>query len=63
MAAPLIGSSVALIVGVRVGASLITGGVGYIISNLIKSEKWIEQTKIINYPAPEGHKIYADPTF
>lgn len=63
VAAPLIGSSVAVIVGIRAATSLITAGISYLISDSIKSEKWIEKTKICNYTAPKGHEIYAPPTF
>jgi len=41
--------------------------VGYIcgtkINDWLKSDIWIERTEINTYKAPDGHVIYADPTY
>jgi hypothetical protein len=49
IAAPLIASTVVLIVGSRIAGGLIAGSISYIIPQLIKSETWIARTKIYKY--------------
>jgi hypothetical protein len=42
----------------------VVGGVsGVLVSNLTESEIWKERTERRSYKAPDGHVIFADPTF
>ena len=63
----IIGSAaIAIIVPPTIPAALkviATAGVACITEGVLKSETWIERTHRDTYKAPNGHVIYADPTY
>jgi hypothetical protein len=62
MALP-IAAPVVLICGAVLSGGIVGQIIGGKIYNLIKSDIWIERTERELYEAPNGHVIYADPTY